>query len=150
MGQNRSTTNTCQVDDDGLYVNGMVRVRGYAVSIVGKEFRLRLNDGAGNAVYEFKKTVQVAANSSTPNVNNPPPSVPAPSTNPSRPQANSVPSSSSNIRPVGELGLEPGRYVFLVLARRDLPRRFCTITANKISYTACNAIEHSFMVTGKG
>lgn len=46
-------------------------------------------------------------------------------------------------------GLEPGRYVFLVLARRDLPRRFCTITAAKISYSGCNTIEHSYSVTGE-
>ena len=35
IGQNKSSSERCVVDDDGLYVNGMVRVRGYVVSVVG-------------------------------------------------------------------------------------------------------------------
>ena len=31
-----------------------------------------------------------------------------------------------------------------------MPRRFCTITEFKITYSGCNPIEHSYSVTGKG
>lgn len=38
----------------------------------------------------------------------------------------------------------------MILARRDLPRKFCTITESKITYTGCNIIEHTYKVTGQG
>lgn len=59
IGQNKSTSNTCQVNDDGLYVNGLARVSKYVISILGKEFRLKLSDGAGNLMYELRKNVKI-------------------------------------------------------------------------------------------
>lgn len=58
IGQNKSSSNQCPVDDDGLYVNGMIRVSKYMVVVVGSDIRLRLSDSNGNIVYEIKKTVQ--------------------------------------------------------------------------------------------
>ena len=74
MGQNKSTSNTCENDDDGLYVNGMGRVIKYTVSIVGKEFRLKLSDGSSNVLYELRKIVKVVespAPSTSTNTNKP-------------------------------------------------------------------------------
>ncbi len=36
IGQNKTTSNTCAVDDDGLYMNGISKISKYAVSIVGR------------------------------------------------------------------------------------------------------------------
>lgn len=59
IGQNKSSSEKCKIDDDGLYVNGMVRVKGYSVSVVGNEIRLRLTDVSGNVVYQVRKAVGV-------------------------------------------------------------------------------------------
>jgi hypothetical protein len=59
IGQNKSTSNICPVNDDGLYVNGLARVSKYDIFIVGKEFRLKLRDVAGNVLYELRKTVRI-------------------------------------------------------------------------------------------
>ena len=41
----------------------MNRVSKYIVSIVGREFRLKITDIAGNFLYELTKTVKIATNS---------------------------------------------------------------------------------------
>jgi hypothetical protein len=92
IGQNKSTSDNCAVNDDGLYVNGFARVRRYAVSIVGREFRLRLSDAAGNVLYELRKTVRIVEAPVTTNTNanrpaannNRPPAVLSPAPAPSR------------------------------------------------------------------
>ena len=82
-----STLQACQIDDDELYVNGLARVSKYAVSIVGKEFRLELSDVTGNVFYELRKTVKIVEapapasnnNANTPANNlRPTPTAPAP------------------------------------------------------------------------
>lgn len=49
---------------------------------------------------------------------------------------------------LSSLSLELGKYLFLVLARRDLPRKFCTVTPAKITYEGCNSIEHVYKTSG--
>ena len=93
IGQNKSTSDNCAVNDDGLYVNGFARVRRYAVSIVAREFRLRMSDTAGKVLYELRKTVKIveAPVRVNTNVSRPaaktsqPPAVPSPEPAPSRP-----------------------------------------------------------------
>lgn len=88
IGQNKSSSDKCKVDDDGLYVNGMVRVKGYSVNVIGNEIRLRLTDVGGNVVYEVRKTVaagqqqQQSSNVGNTNTNTPLPSPSYSSTTP--------------------------------------------------------------------
>ena len=96
IGQNKSTSDNCAVNDDGLYVNGFARVRRYEVLIVGREFRLRLSDAAGNVLYELRKTVRIVEAPATintiatrPTDTAKPPVVPSPAPAPSRPVSSS-------------------------------------------------------------
>ena len=51
IGQNRSSTNSCSVDDDGLYVSAISRMSSYSLSVSGNQIIFRINDKDGGSVY---------------------------------------------------------------------------------------------------
>lgn len=102
--------------------------------MIGNEIRLKIYDSTGkNVVYEMKRNYVAQQSNATQQSNS--------TINNGQSQQASVTTTTLNLKTSDTPNpIEPGKYIFLVLARRDLPRKFCTISENKIKYDGCNSI----------
>jgi hypothetical protein len=131
IGQNKSSSNNCTVNDDGLYTTGITMFSSYNISINSSSIVMNIFSTNGSNVMQLTRPIPVSQTTTT-KVN---------SINTNTGQSSQL---TTNTPSAPTLSLIPNTYVFLILARRDIPRTFCNVTTSKITYTGCNKISHIF------
>lgn len=111
IGNSTAPSKSCSQSDDQLYISGVAKMYKYLLSSTNGLFTLKFYDQTGAAGY----TLQINQKTNIP-------SIPVP------------------IAPVS-VPLMPGKYLLLLLQRRDLPRVLVNITANMLTYKLCNTIQ---------
>ena len=146
LGQNKSSSNNCAVNDDGLYITAISSVSSYNISINSSINSIVMNlfSANGSTVMQLTRpvpetTTAAPANNTSTNTN----------TNANKNTSSQSTQSASNNQS-NQLSLIPNTYVFLILARRDVPRIFCNVTDSTITYTGCNNISHVFQANADG
>ena len=116
IGNSTSTSKSCAQSDDQLYVSGVAKMHKYLLSSTNGLFTLKFYDQNGTSGY----TLQINQRA---NIAAPPPAPVAPVSAP----------------------MMPGKYLLLLLQRRDLPRVLVNITANMLTYKVCNTIQQIYL-----
>lgn len=129
LGPSRYTSQTCTKNDDQLYASGISKMYNYTLSSANEGIKLKFYDQGNVLVYDLiLKTNNSSPNntSSTSNV------IP-----PNNPITLSTPAYS----------LSSGRYILLLLQRRDLPRILVNFTSNTLTYSICNTIQNLYILS---
>jgi hypothetical protein len=116
------------VNDDGLYTTGITMFSRYNITINSSSIVMDIFSANGSSVMQLTRPIPVSPSTTSSNTTN--------SAQPTQ--------LTKNNSSVPTLSLIPNTYVFLILARRDIPRTFCNVTTSKITYTGCNKISHVF------
>ena len=121
--QNNTGNVKCAQSDDQLYLNGILRMYKYILNTNNGSQILNFYDEKGQIGYSLALEPKV-------NV---------------RPVQN-VTRNNQNVQitPVVDVALSPGRYLMLLLQRRDLPRVPLVISSKTITYKRCNDIMQTF------
>jgi hypothetical protein len=123
IGQNKTSTKNCSVNDDGLYTTGISMFSSYNISINSNISSIIMNVLSlnGSNIMQLTRPIPIITsltsnpNSNTSNINK-------------NSSTSSQITTNTSSKPV--LSLIPNTYVFLILARRDIPRIFCNITTS--------------------
>jgi len=125
MGQNKSTSNNCTVNDDGLYTNAIPMFFGYNISISSATSSIIMNIFAsnGSSIMQLTRPIPVTASASASGSTT---ATTSSSTSTNTSSSNQLTTNTQTTKP----SLTPNTYIFLILARRDIPRIFCNITTS--------------------
>jgi hypothetical protein len=123
IGQNKTSTNNCSVNDDGLYITGISMFSSYTININTNSSSIIMNvlSSNGSNIMQLTRPIPIITSLSSNSNNNT-------STINKNSGVSSQITASTSSKPT--LSLIPNTYVFLILARRDIPRIFCNITTS--------------------
>ena len=120
IGEENGSKRDCSASDDKLYVRGIRKMHKYLLSDSDSKHLLKFYDVDGEPTY----TLEIEKSEPSPSSSSP--AIPAP--------------------PKKVLPFESGNYLLLLLQRRDLPRKIIKVTANAMTYSGCNSIEHLYQL----
>jgi heat shock protein HslJ len=120
LGSSSATKKACQNSDDQLYVSGIDKMYKYLLSDTARGKFLNFYDEKGNIGYALQiKKAGTSAGSVSPVI----------------------------VAPQSDLAFADGSVLMLLLKRRDLPRAIVTIKGDKLTYSRCNTITHTFKIS---